>query len=228
VYRLRWFTLSLVLLVIGVSPTAAAAPTLSISIYAPVQNDSLLHIVGFRYDEHGVQFALSNASDKSIIGAAIVGFYLMPPGCPPAPGKLNLTSSGESVYRMRIDPRKRAFTPREDSFPVWALVGTASKMDVAHLQVQFGVVDVDFADGTKWRPHEELPRTPFDPSLADADAGKCFAAAAVTKALSMIDGVTFDHGVEKPSYGKDEGEGAPPSLLFGCRLEVPKAVCSLP
>lgn len=59
-------------------------------------------------------------------------------------------------------------------------------------------MDVDFADGTKWRPHEELPRTPFDPSLSDADAGKCFAAAAVTKALSMIDGVTFDPELRNP------------------------------
>ena len=216
----------------GVSPRLdAAATSLSISIVAPMQDDSPVHVVGLRYQEGHVTVALLNASDKPIRAVAIVGLAIVPPKC--ASGPTSLVDVGGYLTPLRIESHEKVFMlPSADPvFPIGVLVSEARRLGAAVLHFQVGVVEVDFADGTKWRPHEELPRAPFDSSLASADNGMCIDSAAVTaitKALEMTDGVRFDSTVEKPSYEENDRGSATPRLDFRCRLEKSKAVCPLP
>jgi hypothetical protein len=110
---------------------------------------------------------------------------------------------------------------------VSVLITNAKRLEAASLHFQVLVVEVDFADGTKWRQHEELTRIPIDSSLVDEDAGKCSDLATVVRSLRAIDGFTLGRGVEKPSYEQDEAAGSPPHLIFGCRIEGSKAVCPM-
>jgi len=224
--RVSVVTFVLALIMAGVSSSAQVAPVINISIYAPIQADSPVHIVGFHYDEGSLELALSNGSDKAVAGIAVVGLEVVPPGCAVEPGKL--INVGGSVEAVPIDPHERVVQSRDNShLPAALLVLEAKRLDAASLEFQVGVVEVDFADGTKWtRRPRYLYRTPFDTSLANADSGICSDAATITKALKIVDGVGFDRGIEKPSY-KNDGGSAPPRLLFSCRLENSKAICPL-
>jgi hypothetical protein len=223
----RTFAFLLASLLVGVSPKAVAAPAISIFIYAPVQADSPLHVVGFQYDEGFIKLALLNASDKSIVGVEIIGLEQAPPGCAPEPRRV--VDIGASVEPLRIAPHERVVTSGRGDHPGLSagnLVLEAQHWEAASLQLQVGVWEVDFADGTKWRPQRELPRAPFDPSLVEADAGKCpGGVAATTKALTAVVGVKFDHSVERPSTGGENG--TLPRLVFSCSLEGSKAVCPI-
>lgn len=222
------FAYLLVSLAIGLSPNAVAAPVISIFIYAPVQEDSPLHVVGFQYDEGFIKLALLNVSGKSIASVAIIGMAQAPPGCAAEPRRV-VGIGGGSVEPLRIAPHERVVTSRGSyaGLSAGVLVFEARRWEAASLQLQVGVFEVDFEDGTRWRPHRELTRAPFDPSLVDADAGKCPDAAAVWRAWSTADGVKFDHQVEKPSYGDDDESGHLPRLHFSCSLEGSHAVCPI-
>jgi hypothetical protein len=155
--RLGILTFLLAPFVAGASPDAAAAPVISISVYAPVQKDSPVQIVSFLYDEHGVQFTLLNASDKLVVGVEIVGISIVPPGCAAVPPEGNSTFGVGYSHRLRIrSGERRVVTERDEgySLPASLLLGLAGHLKAAYLQVQVGVVRADFVGGTKWNSRE--------------------------------------------------------------------------
>lgn len=213
-------------------PTAANAggpPVISFSIYAPLQKDSPVRIVGLNYGEHGVQFTLSNVSERATVGVALTGIIIVPSACLAVQGHVpSFMSLGNAKFRL--GPGEKRLTTTRDGYglPPQTLVGNAGHLQAAYLQIQVGVVEVNFADGKNWKADEELrpaPTRPIDPSLAAADVGKCSDAPAVIRALRATEGVKLDRGVEKVSYGDDPGGSAPPRLFLSCTLGGPIATC---
>jgi hypothetical protein len=129
-------------------------------------------------------------------------------------------------------------------------VEQARSTGAAYTQVQFGVTGVSFNDGTAWPagiafmfrdgfrfanaspPEMEKVRTtvhsdPFDPSLAEADKGRCNDVSSVVNALQSVNHILFDP--ESPDIAnQDDIAPALPHVHFSCRLESPNAVCQLP
>jgi hypothetical protein len=210
-----------------VAGTSSSSPIFRIFVYAPVQEGSPLHTLDLQYDEGFIRLTLLNASDKSIAKVAIAGVEAAPPGCGAEPrGRIRV---GGSVETLRIPPHGTVVTPGRGyapRFPAATLIRNAQRLEAASLQIQIMVMEVDFVDGTKWRSQGQLPRALFNSSLADADAGRCPNAGAVTKALSGIERFEFDQRIEKPSGGDSEA-GSPPRLFFSCSLEGSKAVCPI-
>ncbi|MFZ1010997.1 MAG: hypothetical protein WAN65_29430 [Candidatus Sulfotelmatobacter sp.] len=205
---------------------ASGHPAFPIFVYAPLQEDSPLHIVGLQYGEGGsIRFTLINGSDKSISKVAVAAVEVAPPGCGAAPR--NRIRVGGSVEALLIPPHGSVVTPGTGHFPIHVptLITNAKRLEAASLHVQIVVTEVDFVDGNEWSLPERKP--PFDSSLADADAGKCPDAAAVTKALRAVERFEFDPRIEKSSDGLGDGASTPPRLSFFCSLEGSKAVCPL-
>jgi hypothetical protein len=204
---------------------ASGHPAFPVFVYAPLQQDSPVHIVGLLYGEGGsIRLTLLNGSDKSIAKVAVAAVEVAPPGCGAVP--TNRIRVGGSVEALPIPPHGSVVTPGREHFPnfhVPTLITNAKRLEAASLHVQIVVTEVDFVDGTKWMPREELPQAQLDSSLVDADAGKCPDAAAVTKALRAVERFEFDSRIEKPS---DDGASSPPRLSLSCSLEGSKAVCS--
>jgi len=107
-YRLGIFSFLLISLVFVSSANAVAAPMISISVYATVLEDSPLHIVGLHYGEHGVQFVLSNASDKTVVRTVLVAVQVAPHGC--APNKDGMTIGSQYLHQLLIGPHEKAVT----------------------------------------------------------------------------------------------------------------------
>jgi len=227
-YRLGVFAFLLAPFVVAASQKSVP-PVINISIYAPVQKDAPLHIVNLHYDAFSVQFVLSNISDKSVVNAKIGSVFVAPDGCGADPNRLLVLGGvgigADNVDELRISPHESAVTfPRDHGdispvLPPSILVRNAQRLATAYVHVQVGVVEVDFADGTKWKLQGGMPKTLFDPSLANADDGKCPDASAAIESLRVIDGVKFD--------GRDDEDsgGDPPHLHFSCSLEDSKAIC---
>jgi hypothetical protein len=202
------------------------SPSFRISVYAPVQSDSPVRIVGLHYERGLIRLALANESERAVASVAIAGIEIAPPGCGSEPRKR--VRVGGTPEPLEIPPHGTVLTPGQGyppSFPAVVLMTNARRLEAAALQFQVVVMGVDFADGTRWRSQERLPRTPFDSSIVEADAGRCPNAAAIVKALSAIDHVEFGQTNERPSDEQDEGTKALPHLLFQCSLEGVKAVC---
>jgi hypothetical protein len=222
----RIFAFLLAPLVLAASPAPPALPALRISFFAPAQKDSPLRIVGLSYNEYGMQLRLSNTSDMPIVGALIDAVGIAPAGCSPGPEWPEKgVNSPSSFYELRLGAHASTETLQNGPFGFGALAEGARHLKAAYLQYQVGVVEVDFADSTKWSPHHGLTRTPFDASLVDSEAGSCPDAAAVIEALAGINHIDVDGGLKKTSY-PDEGDGSePPRLHYICRLEEAKVVC---
>ena len=223
IQRRRIVPLLLVLLITA-SSNAIAAPRITISIYAPLQKDAPVDIVGFDYGQEAVQVSLSNVSDKLVADVRIVGVLVAPAGCAAEPRRVSDIGGYTYVgHPLQISPRGRAVTSLENSpFNPGDLVVTARHFGYGSLHVQVGVLEVDFADGTKWIWKPDLPRDEvlsslFDPSLVNTDTRACVGAAAVTQALDGLDGrVVFDRKLAKPSCAGGEGVTVPPQVLFTC------------
>ena len=235
IHRRRIVPLLLVLLIAAASSRAMAAPRITVSIYAPLQKGAPVHIVGFDYGEEKVRVVLSNVSDKPVADVVVVGQLVAPPGCAVEPRRVIDIGGTYVGHPLQIGPRGRVVTSPDNSpFGPGDLIIDARHFGYGHAHVQVGVLEVDFADGTKWiwKPdltRDEILSSLFDPSLLDADARTCTDAAAVTQALAALDGqLVFDRKLAKPSYASGEGAGAPPQLLFSCDLEGSKAVCPSP
>jgi hypothetical protein len=227
-YRLT--ILALVLLLVALEASSDAAPVIKFSVYAPLQKDSPVHILGFEHDGHDIQFVLSNASNKSVVGVIVRGEGSAPPGCAIESVKASSSSDNGSRINVRIGPHGRAVASRDGDhfhYPK-LLVHMAKNLGAAYLQAQFEVVFVYLEDGTTWPA--KVPGVggePFDPSLVEAEAGKCADVAAIANALESVQKVVFDHeGPTVPTTAKDES--APPHFSFSCSLEGPKAICRLP
>jgi hypothetical protein len=94
---------------------------------------------------------------------------------------------------VQIGPRGSGEASGVDSEVQANYVFLARGLKAAYLHVQVGVAEVDFADGTKWRPQTELRPTLLDPSLVAADEGKCPDVAGVIEALKSIHVVELAH-----------------------------------
>lgn len=211
-------------LVIGTFPSVASAPEVGFSFYAPIQKDSPVHIVGLRYDDPTVVIDLENISDVLVDGVGIFAVAIAPRGCGVEPRK-TLGVADTQVRPVRIGPRGTGEASGNDStLDSGGLVFSARYLKAAYLHVQVGVAEVDFSDGTKWRPQIEPGQTLFDASLLAADDGKCPDVAGVADALKSIHVVQADHRVDGPSYG-DPTEGTPAPLHFSCRLEGSNGYC---
>jgi hypothetical protein len=110
-----------------------------------------VRIVGFDYGQEAVQVSLSNASDKLVADVRIVGVIIAPPGCAAEPRHVSDIGGYTCVdHPLQIRPRGRAVTSLENSpFNPGDLVVTAQHFEYVSLHVQVGVLEVDFADGTK-------------------------------------------------------------------------------
>ncbi|HXW89787.1 MAG TPA: hypothetical protein VEK33_04505 [Terriglobales bacterium] len=122
--------------------------------------------MSLHYDAFGVQFVLSNISEKSVVNAKIVAVFVVPDGCRADPNRLLVVGIGaDNVHELLISPHESAVTfPRDHGvispiLPPSILVRNAQNLAAAYLHVQVGVVEVNFADGTEWRLQEGLPKT---------------------------------------------------------------------
>lgn len=224
-YRFGILSLLLSPLVIGACPHAASHSVIGFSYYAPLQKDSPVHIVGIRYDYPTVEIDLENASDIPVDGIGIFAVAIAPRGCGAEPRKA-LGVADTQVRPVRIGPRGTGEASGNDSTLASGglIFGAARHLNAAYLHVQVGVAEVDFADGTKWRPPAESSPTLLDASLVTADDGKCTDAAGVAEALKSIHVIQADRRVDEPSYG-DRSERTPAPLHFSCQLEGSNAYC---
>ena len=223
-YRFGILVFLLWSLVVGALPTAATSPVVAFSIYAPAQKNSPVHIVGLRYDYNSVIFDLENASDLPVDGIGIFAVAIAPRGCATEPRKTMFAADAQ-VRPVRIGSRGTAEASGADSeLQIGNLVFFARSSKAAYLHVQVGIAEVDFADGTKWKPQTELRPTLLDTSLVAADASKCPDAAGVIEALQSIHVVGADRSVQGPSYGDPDGGTSAP-LYFSCRLEGSNGTC---
>jgi len=225
--RLSVLALFLAALVAGAT---SGAPIFRIFVYAPAQDGSPLHTAALQYDEGGfIRLTLVNESDKSIAKVAIAGAEVTTAGCG-AKLRTRLYVGG-SVEALPIPPHATVVTPPRGyapSFHTPVFITNAKRLEAASIHVQIVVMEVDFADGTSWKSEERLPHTPFDSSLAAADAGKCEDAETVGKALSTVEEFGFSPRIDKPTTGGKEGTSSPPHLFFSCSIVGTKAVCPTP
>ncbi len=208
---------------------ASGSPAFHVSVYAPAQEGSPLRTVALQYDEGGfIRATLLNVSDKSIAKVAMASAEAVPTGCG-AESKTRLYVGGSfKIYPFHLMERSSPPRGNAPSFPATVFITNAQLLKAASVHVQIVVMEVDFVDGTSWRSEERLPRTPFDSSLAAADATRCPDAEGVTKALSVVGEFEFNPGIDKPTTGGKEGTDSPPHLFFVCSIIGTKAVCPTP
>lgn len=218
---------------LGAAPVESdpgAVSVINFSFYAPPQKDPPVHIEGFGHTDSEIQFVLSNASEKSVVGVLIGRTETAPPGCAtePTKGRLGTSILSAGHFQVSISPHGKALLSGDQVHYPKTAVHAAQDLGAAYMQIQFGVTGVFFEDGTTWpeKIDGHYYPDPFDPKLVEAEAGKCADVAAVVNALESIKQVVFEPG--RPTVSNGEGEGAPPHLRFSCRLEGPKAVCRLP
>ena len=224
----------------SVRPAPTAAPVIRFSLYAPLQKNPPVRIIGFEHGGGEVQLVLLNSSDNPVVAVLVGRVDIAPPGCALGHETAYL-SVGGAGFKLRIEPHGKGVTARAGIFAagdaepdppapprfVRAIVFDARSAEAAYLQVQFGVTGVYFEDGTTWPAHiaSGYPPDPFDYQLVRAEADKCAEIATVANALQSVKEVVFDH--EGPAV-PDKGDGGLPTLRFSCSLEGPRAVCRMP
>jgi hypothetical protein len=244
------------------SPQSVTGQSIHFSLYAPLQKNPPVHIIGFRHGKSELGFILSNISDKTVFAVMIMAVSIVPGECLPNTGhgadaRCDMSQNGGN-FRVRIPPHEEKVSLPVGGVEVnWphTIVYTAKERGVACLQVQFGVTAVFFEDGTAWpsdagfisrediegsKGFLEKTRTPeqantisrisnpslFDPSLVEAEAGKCPGVASTANALRSVNEIVFSN--ESPQPDRDNGKGLPPHLRFSCSLESTKAICRMP
>lgn len=201
---------------------------LTISIYAPEQKASPVRIVGFRYKDDAIEM-LDNRSSKTVVGVDIEGTESAPSGGSPQVRQLS-GETGGGARHVKIPPHRIAVTlPINSPFSPSSLVLAARDSQTAYLQIQAGLVKVDFEDGSTWSPDTVTPTTPFDPSLVEAEAGTCSNANAlvVVEALAKVTKVGFEAKVARAEnpLANPEVKDKVPSLVFRCSLNDSLAMC---
>lgn len=219
-------------LIVAVAPSVALgqagnpAPVLTMSIDAPAQPDSPVHIIGFKNSRRELSFDLLNSSDKTVTSVILGNVSWIPSGCSTANAEER--SMSHTRFPVRIGPHgSGAASSKYVHYPM-VLISSARDLATAHLLTQFVVDAVYFEDGTTWPTAlsssvaSELG--PFDP-LSEAETGKCADIGAVVDALRPIEEVTFDH--EGAAVGA-RGNPSRPHMRYSCSLEGPKAICHMP
>jgi hypothetical protein len=230
---------SAISMTIAAAQHSTAAPELKFSVYAIVQKDSPLQVIGFeRGLEHlggiqhpdDIQLILANRGDKVISGAVIVARITPPSGCSSGEARTVELSSGTDIKQLNLAPHQTMTLRQPSPVTFTSFVKAAQIQQIAAAQVQVGVTQVDFADGTLWRPDPDPrlqhPMAPFLPSLVEMDAGMCSSPDAVLSALSNVTAIRPERG-EKPleSSTATVQESPTPHIVFRCRLEEMTAIC---
>ena len=203
------------------------AHVLTISIDAPAQPDSPVHITGFKHDERDLWFALSSGSEKTVTSVIFGSISWAPPSC--APENTRSPWIGHVRYVVRMGPHGSgvAFSAHVH-YPEHLVYNARTLVRTPYLLTQFVVDAVYFEDGTTWPASLSSPesnRGPFNPRQVEPE--KCPDAAAVANELGPIREVTFDR--ESPEAANtDDEKSATPHLRFRCSLEGPKAICRMP
>jgi hypothetical protein len=208
-------------------PKSSAVPVVNFSLFAPLQNDSPVHIVGIEHDRREIGFVLSNTSDKAVESVGIVYQMIPPLGCAVKPlGPLRTGLGGGPVL---IPPHGRAFLSQAIVHYPKMMMYSAKDWGAPYIQAQLGIRGVNFADGTTWPTPADngLSSNPLDKKLVESEAGKCFGAPNVAAELDAIQEIVFDHESPQPPDQDDE-KNFPPHLRFSCSLEGPKAICRMP
>jgi hypothetical protein len=63
--------------------------------------------------------------------------------------------------RPAFGAHQKAVTPPNSSITTGALVVSTRGLGAGYLQIQAGVVEVDFGDGTTWKARDSMPEVPF-------------------------------------------------------------------
>jgi hypothetical protein len=146
----------------------------TISVVTPEQADAPVRIVGIEGSRnHSAQIIVQNFSRKKVVGAYLDSFLQVPEGCPGSHGVLR-ASSDSRAYRLSapILPDKQLKLNNEPLVPAAMLTIASDRAESSYLQVQVAVVEVEFADGTKWEAHPKAGEM-FDPSLSTAESAAC-------------------------------------------------------
>ncbi|HVZ17921.1 MAG TPA: hypothetical protein VG897_12435 [Terriglobales bacterium] len=202
-------------------------PALKFSVYAPPQGQSPIRIVQFVYTFDDVKVVLVNDSDKWITGAWFVARLTPPPGC--SMGETATIELSGSKSEFHIAPHQKIeILVNSSPFGLANLVKTAQLQEMAGAQVQVGVMNVYFSDGTEWHTEGRLsakaPIQPFSPSLVADDTGLCSSFAEVAKALPLIRGTQPERASVQSEMTNVHDERLP-HLLFQCSLEAGIAHC---
>ena len=201
---------------------------LTISLYAPFQPGSPVHIVGFEHTEREIQFELSNASDRTVTGVIIESVARAPSGC--AKEETGTISNNAQRFQVRIAPHGLGVATRENAYFPKLVVYEARSLGAARLHAQVAVIGVYFEDGSTWPVHfppagPSYASSLFDPRVVEAEPGTCINVAAVVEALGRTNEVVFE--AEGPSPPEQTGVTVP-HLNYSCRFDGPKAICRLP
>ena len=228
--RLALLALGLVPLQIAVvaqSEPEHPAPVLTISLYAPFQPDSPVHIVGLEHSDREIWFDLSNTSDKGVTDVILGNFDTAPVGC--AKDEWRFSSTAQR-FPVRIGPHGLGTATRENAhYPEFA-VHSAIQLGAAHFHSQVWIEGIYFEDGSRWPVDMSdfpYPCSTFDSKLVEAEPGTCRNFRAVLDALGRVNKVIFEP--EGPEAPAEESSGVTvPHLRYSCRFEGTRSICRLP
>lgn len=195
------------------------SPALQVVVSAAIQEGSPVHIVGILYAPEALRFLLKNNSDKTVESVIITGTIEVPDGCSLDKPDQDYAAGGHLTH-LRIELRQQSKTSmREAPFDTSGLVLAAKELRAASLYVQVGVIEVDFLDGTRWRPN---PYLFLRPALSKNNVASCSDLAGTLAALTQIDAVGFGSAVQLRIA---EDPKAVATVSYECLLEDRKAIC---
>jgi hypothetical protein len=204
---------------------SGTAPVMLLSIYAPIQTDSPVRIVGFEHGQEEIRFVLSNTSDVAVESVIIDRVTMAPEGCAATPK--GRTADGGGRSRIAILPHGEAVLSFPQVLYPGLLIHTSREWRAAYMQTQFWVGGVFFKDGTTWPGtiDSHIAAEPLDPRLVEAQISKCINVAAVASAIQPGQEIVFEK--EGPESSNTE-TASPPELDFSCTLKGAKALCHMP
>jgi hypothetical protein len=214
------------------------APTVTISVYAPVQKGSPLRIVALHYADDGIGVTLQNDSEKTVVGFSLGDALGAATECS-APQDFGSTRKrmsllgGKGENLLRILPHATATLLEDSPVDPVAVVFAAKDLRTAYLQVQLVLGGVRFEDNTTWVYHEPAiteanPQALPEPGLLSRDKSACSKtdASAVWDALEKVTKVGFNDRVRPISDPVAKlGSVTSPKLVFDCLLDGELAMC---
>jgi hypothetical protein len=243
--------LSLVAITVAFSAVGSAqTPVKSVvSFLAVTQSDSPVRVLGVERPTgaSSPMVTVENASPKPVKAVRVALAIVAPRGCSPEkhPAVIVVSNSGPDSLDYsngEIAPQQRAVLRGVDI--VGSAFGAAAQLKSRYLQVQLGVVAVQFADGTSWRWRDQPEqRTPdvFSPEQLEADSGECSQWPWIPNALDNVQGkVTIgwagagQNGLHVDSESERHPKPDPASRVLptrysvSCETKETGAYCELP
>lgn len=177
-------------------PGSAQTPVrFMVSFVAATQSDSPVRVLGVerRSGTSSPMVTVENVSPKPVNAVTVALAIAAPRGCSPEqhPVSIDVIDSGpDSLHysSSEIEPQQRAVLRGVDI--VGSTAGYAAQFKSRYLQVQLGVIAVQFADGTSWRRNRAEQKLPdvFSPKQLEADASECPQWTWIPNALENVQG----------------------------------------